>query len=264
MADSGRLAGKRTLITGGGSGIGLATAKRFRSEGASIALIDRDSAGLDRAKESIADVITIDADISDERQVEQAFETVMERWGGLDVLVANAAIQLFGRDAPVHELDLETWDTTIAVNLTGTFLTCKYGIRCLLATGGGSVIVTASPTSQFGLAAGFDAYSASKAALINLTQTAACDLGGYNVRVNAVVPGLIETGMTKPVFDYAREKGKEEKLGYRCELRRYGEPEEVARAILFLASDEASYITGQALPVDGGNTASLNLPGMKF
>ena len=112
--------------------------------------------------------------------------------------------------------------------------------------------------------AGGNSYSASKGALINFTQTSACDLGGFNVRVNAVCPGLIETGMTKPVFDYARAKGKEEKLGSRCELRRYGRPEEVASAILFLASDEASFVTGQALPVDGGNTASLNLPGMKF
>ena len=111
--------------------------------------------------------------------------------------------------------------------------------------------------------AGGNAYSASKAALINFTQTAACDLGGYNVRVNAICPGLIETGMTKPVFDYASEIGKFGKLGSRCELRRYGRAQEVAYAILFLASDEASYITGQALPVDGGNTASLNLPGMK-
>jgi NAD(P)-dependent dehydrogenase (short-subunit alcohol dehydrogenase family) len=111
--------------------------------------------------------------------------------------------------------------------------------------------------------AGGNAYSASKAAIINFTMTSACDLGGYNVRVNAVCPGLVETEMTKPVFDYARAKGKEEKLGSRCELRRYGVPTEVAYPILFLASDEASFITGQALPVDGGNTASLNLPGMK-
>jgi meso-butanediol dehydrogenase/(S,S)-butanediol dehydrogenase/diacetyl reductase len=111
--------------------------------------------------------------------------------------------------------------------------------------------------------AGGNAYSASKAAIINFTQTAACDLGGYNIRVNAVCPGLIETGMTQPIFDSAREAGKAEKLGSRCELRRYGRPEEVARVILFLANDEASYVTGQALPVDGGNTASLNLPGMK-
>ena len=93
--------------------------------------------------------------------------------------------------------------------------------------------------------------------------TAACDLGGQGVRVNAVCPGLIETGMTRFVFDYARDAGKEAKLGSRCELRRYGRPEEIAAAIAFLASEDASYITGQALPVDGGNTASLNLPGMK-
>ncbi len=111
--------------------------------------------------------------------------------------------------------------------------------------------------------AGGNAYSASKAAVINLTKTAACDLGQYNVRVNAICPGLIETGMTKPVFDYARERNKEEKLGSRCELRRYGRPEEIAAAMAFLASDDASYVTGQALAVDGGNTASLNLPGMK-
>jgi meso-butanediol dehydrogenase / (S,S)-butanediol dehydrogenase / diacetyl reductase len=111
--------------------------------------------------------------------------------------------------------------------------------------------------------AGGNAYSASKAALINFTQTAACDMGGYNVRVNAVCPGLVETGMTQPIFDYARAQGKGAKLGSRCELRRYGRAEEIAAAILFLASDEASFITGQALAVDGGNTASLNLPGMK-
>ena len=98
---------------------------------------------------------------------------------------------------------------------------------------------------------------------LNLTKTAACDLGQYNVRVNAVCPGLIETGMTKPVFDYARDNNKEQKLGSRCELRRYGRPEEIAAAMAFLASDDASYITGQAPAVDGGNTASLNLPGMK-
>jgi NAD(P)-dependent dehydrogenase (short-subunit alcohol dehydrogenase family) len=111
--------------------------------------------------------------------------------------------------------------------------------------------------------AGGNAYSASKAAVINFTQTSACDLGAFNARVNVICPGLIETMMTKPVFDYAREKGKMDRLGYRCELRRYGHPEEIGYAILFLASDEASFVTGQALAVDGGNTASLNLPGMK-
>ena len=124
-------------------------------------------------------------------------------------------------------------------------------------------IVNISSVAGIRSGAGGNAYSASKAALINFTRTAACDLGGYNIRVNAVCPGLIETGMTQSIFDYARKSGKAHKLGSRCELRRYGRPEEVACVILFLASDEASYVTGQALPVDGGNTASLNLPGMK-
>jgi meso-butanediol dehydrogenase/(S,S)-butanediol dehydrogenase/diacetyl reductase len=127
----------------------------------------------------------------------------------------------------------------------------------------GSIVNTAS-VAGIRSGAGPNAYSASKAALINFTQTAACDLGAENIRVNAVCPGLIETGMTKLIFDYAREAGKEDKLGSRCELRRYGRPEEIAYTILFLASDESSFITGQAVAVDGGNTASLNLPGMKF
>jgi len=150
-----------------------------------------------------------------------------------------------------------------AVNVLGAVYALKHLARHLQERRSGSIVNTSS-VAGIRAGAGGNAYSASKAALISLTQTAACDLGGYNVRVNAVCPGLIETGMTKAVFDYARQSGKEGKLGYRCELRRYGHPEEVAAAILFLASDEASYITGQALPVDGGNTASLNLPGMKY
>jgi NAD(P)-dependent dehydrogenase (short-subunit alcohol dehydrogenase family) len=126
----------------------------------------------------------------------------------------------------------------------------------------GSIVNTAS-VAGIRAGAGGNAYSASKAAVINFTRTSACDLGGFNIRVNAICPGLIETGMTRPIFEYAREVGKGHKLGSRCELRRFGRPQEVASAMLFLASDEASYVTGQALAVDGGNTASLNLPGMK-
>ena len=149
------------------------------------------------------------------------------------------------------------------MNVLGAVFGVKHVAKHMKARRCGSIVNTAS-VAGIRSGAGGNAYSASKAALINFTRTAACDLGGYNVRVNAVCPGLVETGMTKSVFDYAREKGKEERLGYRCELRRYGRPEEIARAILFLASDDASFVTGQALPVDGGNTASLNLPGMKF
>jgi len=148
------------------------------------------------------------------------------------------------------------------VNVLGAVYAIKHAAPHMRAQNAGAVVNTAS-VAGIRAGAGLNAYSASKAAVINFTKTAACDLGGYNIRVNAVCPGLIETGMTRPIFDLARDRGKVDKLGSRCELRRYGWPEEVARAICFLASDEASYITGQALPVDGGNTASLNLPGMK-
>ena len=151
----------------------------------------------------------------------------------------------------------------MAVNLLGAVYGTKYVAKHMQERRSGSII-NVSSVAGIRSGAGGNAYSASKAALINFTKTSACDLGAFNVRVNAVCPGLIETGMTKIIFDYARAKGKEEKLGGRAELRRYGLPEEVAYAILFFASDESSFITGQALPVDGGNTASLNMPGMKF
>lgn len=147
------------------------------------------------------------------------------------------------------------------MNLIGAMLMIKHVAPHMQERQQGAIVNTAS-VAGIRSGAGGNPYSASKAGVINLTQTAACDLGGYNVRVNAVCPGLVETGMTKAVFDYARAN-EEHKLGSRCELRRYGRPEELAAAICFLASDDASYITGQALPVDGGNTASLNMPGMK-
>ena len=160
-----------------------------------------------------------------------------------------------------HE-QAEVWKVTFGVNMMGVVFGTKHVALHMQERGTGSIVNTAS-VAGIRAGAGGNAYSASKAAVINFTKTTACDLGKYGVRVNAVCPGLIETGMTQPIFEYARDIGKEARLGSRCELRRYGRPEEIAAAVLFLASDEASYITGQALPVDGGNTASLNLPGMK-
>ncbi len=157
----------------------------------------------------------------------------------------------------------DNWQKVYAVNVLGAVYMTKYVASHMKERGKGAIVNTAS-VAGIRSGAGSNSYSASKAALINFTQTSACDLGSFNVRVNAICPGLIKTGMTQMVFDYAKETGKESKIGNRCELKRYGVPEEIANAILFLASDDASYITGQALPVDGGNTASLNLPGMKF
>lgn len=265
MKDKERLDSRVAVITGAGSGIGRATAVIFAKEGAKLVLADVNEEGLTetlrRVKKEGGDAVTRITDVAVEEDVRQLIEFAIQTYSQIDILCNNAGIT--GRLSKLEEQDAGDWRTVFGVNVMGAMFGIKHVAKHMQERGYGAIVNTAS-VAGIRSGAGGNAYSASKAALINLTQTAACDLGGYNVRVNAVCPGLIETGMTKPVFDYAREKGKEGKLGYRCELRRFGAPEEVARAILFLASDEASYITGQALPVDGGNTASLNLPGMKF
>lgn len=265
MKDKERLDSRFAVITGAGSGIGRATAVIFAKEGAKLVLADVNEEGLTetlrRVKKEGGDAVTRITDVAVEEDVRQLIEFAIQTYSQIDIFCNNAGIT--GRLSKLEEQDAGDWRTVFGVNVMGAMFGIKHVAKHMQERGYGAIVNTAS-VAGIRSGAGGNAYSASKAALINLTQTAACDLGGYNVRVNAVCPGLIETGMTKPVFDYAREKGKEGKLGYRCELRRFGAPEEVARAILFLASDEASYITGQALPVDGGNTASLNLPGMKF
>jgi len=265
MKERGRLDGRVAVITGAASGIGRATAVIFAKEGAKLVLADVNEEGLNetlrRVKGEGGDAVTRITDVAVEEDVKRLIEFAIQTYIKIDILCNNAGIS--GGLSKLEEQDAGEWVTVFGVNVMGAVFGIKHVARHMQERGYGAIVNTAS-VAGLRSGAGGNAYSASKAALINLTQTAACDLGGHNVRVNAVCPGLIETGMTKPVFDYARGKGKEEKLGYRCELKRYGEPGEVARAILFLASDEASYITGQALPVDGGNTASLNLPGMKF
>jgi len=261
----GRLEGKVAIITGAASGIGRATAVLFTREGAKLVLADWHEEGLKETlrlvKKEGGEAVIKRTNIAREEEAKELIDLAFRSFSCIDIVCNNAGIT--GQLVTVEEQDGEDWNKVYAVNVLGAVFTTKHVAKHMQERKSGAIVNTAS-VAGIRSGAGGNAYSASKAALINFTQTSACDLGGFNIRVNAVCPGLIETGMTKPVFDLAREKGKFDKLGSRCELRRYGRPEEVASAILFLASDEASYITGQALPVDGGNTASLNLPGMKL
>jgi len=265
MTDRGRLQGKTAIITGAASGIGEAAALLFAREGAKLTLADMNAEGLEKVakqvKDSGGEVVTRVTNVGKEEEVKALVDLTLETYSQVDILVNNAGIAM-GTIDPRNQTR-EEWEKVFKVNVMGAVFAMKHLTAHFQERKCGAVVNTSS-VAGMRAGAGGNAYSASKAALISLTQTSACDFGEYGVRVNAVCPGLIETGMTRMVFDYARKQGKEDRLGYRCELRRAGRSEEVAAAILFLASDEASYITGQALPVDGGNTASLNLPGMKY
>lgn len=265
MRRSRGLKDKVAVLTGAGSGIGRATALRFAEEGTRLILTDVDGEGLQETlrlvKSQGGEAVTRETDVSVEEQVRRLMDWVLETGPCIDILCNIAGIA--GHMTTLESQDADDWLRVFQVNLMGVVFTTKYVARHMQERRSG-VIVNVASVAGIRSGAGGNAYSASKAGVINFTRTAACDLGGYQIRVNAVCPGLIETGMTKEVFDYARKVGKEKKLGYRCELRRYGRPEEIASVIVFLASEDASYITGQAIAVDGGNTASLNLPGMKF
>jgi len=265
MLNDKRLEGKVAVITGAADGIGAATAVLFAQKGAKVVLADINTQALaavhDRVVQEGGEGVMKKTDVSKEEEVKALIELALDTYGRIDILCNNAGIT--GDLENVEDQKEENWINVYRVNVLGAVYGTKYASKPMRERKKGSIVNTAS-VAGIRSGAGPNAYSASKAALINFTQTAACDLGSDNIRVNAVCPGLIKTGMTKLVFDYARETGKEDKLGSRCELRRYGKPEEIAHTILFLASDESSFITGQALAVDGGNTASLNLPGMKF
>lgn len=261
---SGKLEGKVAVITGAADGIGRAAAVLFAREGAKLVLADINEKGLTETVKLVEEEKGIVAgrqtDVSKESEVEALINLAVQTYDQIDILCNNAGIT--GEFRGLDQESREDWQHVYEVNVLGAVFAIKHAAKYMRERKSGAIVNTAS-VAGIRAGAGLNAYSASKAAVINFTQTAACDLGGFNIRVNAVCPGLIETGMTRPIFELARDKGKVDKLGSRCELRRYGRPEEVARAICFLASDEASYITGQALPVDGGNTASLNMPGMK-
>jgi NAD(P)-dependent dehydrogenase (short-subunit alcohol dehydrogenase family) len=235
-----RLAGKVAIVTGAASGIGKATVELFRNEGATVVGAD------------VSDGADVQADAGSEDDAKRLIEGVAAEHGRLDIVFANAGIS--GGFATIAEQTAADWAEIQRVNLIGPFLAIKYSAP-LMKERGGSIICTAS-VAGLRSGAGGAAYSASKAGVINLVQTAAQQLSGSGIRVNAICPGLIETGMTKPIYDRARERGQEARIGELNPLNRGGEPEEIARAALFLASDESSYVNGTALVVDGGLSSS--------
>ena len=243
------LSGKRALITGAASGIGRAAAARFTTEGAAVALLDRDGPRVFEAAAEIG-ALGLAADVRLEAEIEAAVAEAVGALGGLDILVANAGVQLHGEDDRADRLALEVWERTLRINLTGVFLTCKHGIRALLDAGGGSVVCTSSPTAFSGVAPGYDAYSASKAGVLGLVRAMARDYAP-EVRVNAVVPGFVETALVAPV---TRDAEWLANVLSTVPLGRAGRPDEVAGLIAFVASDACAYATGAAFVLDGGMT----------
>jgi NAD(P)-dependent dehydrogenase (short-subunit alcohol dehydrogenase family) len=250
----GRLEGKRAIVSGAAMGMGRAAALRFAAEGARVGLLDVDEAAAGGVAGEIeaagGESLVLAADVRDEEQVAAAVERAVAAWGGLDVVVANAGVELAGEDDRADRLELAVWQRTIDINLTGVFLTCKHGIRALLASGGGSVVCTCSPTGLYGCAPGFDAYSTSKAGVYGLVRVMAADYAREGIRVNGVVPGYTRTPMTEWVMP-----DEHEALLATIPLGRQGEAEDVASVMLFLASDEAAYVTGAVWAADGGMTA---------
>ena len=248
MSKPDRFTGKVVLVTGAAGGIGGAAALAFAAEGARVAILDRTADSLKNTGAAVrntgAEVLTIACDVASPEQVEAAVKQVVERFGRLDVAFNNAGVE--NKATPLHEIDLDEWDRILGINLRGTFVCMKHEIAQMVRQGGGVVVNTSSGAGIRGVAGGAS-YAASKHAIIGMTKSAALDYAKQNIRVNAVLPGNIDTPMMGRFTGGDIEKAIDlEPVG------RLGKPEEIAEAVLWMASDLGGFVTGSAIVVDGG------------
>lgn len=252
----GRFSGKRAIVTGASKGIGRAVALRFAKEGGRVGLISLPEPELDEVAALIVDAggeaLALPADVSDEAQISAAIDSAAKAWGGLDIVISNAGIELPFEDTTADALPISVWQKIVNVNLTGQFLACKHGIRHLLAGGGGAVVMTASPCGEKGFCFKEHAYTASKGGVMSLMKVMALDYAAHNIRVNAVIPGFIDTPMNAHVMS---DPDLLKMWSDTIPVKRPGTADETAAVILFLASEEASYVVGSAFVVDGGQLA---------
>lgn len=251
-----RLAGKVAVITGGSGGIGLAAARKFVAEGARVMLVDIDANALARAVAEFGDAAAFAvADVTDPAASEAYIGAAEERFGGVDILLANAGIE--GTVKSIVEQDVATFDAVMAVNVRGVWLGLKYAMPAMKRRGGGAIVITSS-TAGTGATPGMSPYIASKHATIGLMRTAALEGALDGIRVNTVNPSPTETRMMRSLEDGFFPGDREvahDQIARNIPLGRYGQPEDVANLMCFLASDEARFITGSVYMVDGGISA---------
>ena len=253
-----RLAGKKALVTGGASGIGAATAERFAAEGAAVAIADLNSAGAESHADAIraqgGTAVSLVADVGDDASVAAMTERAWEALGGIDILVNNAAIPTIGT---VETLAADEWDRVIDLDLSSIYRASRAIWPRFVEAGGGTILNTASVAGVIGMA-GQHGYSAAKAGVVMLTKCMALDGAAQGIRANCVCPGFVETPMVNEYFD-AQDDPAASRAAVNAAhpLGRMGQPDEIAAAFLYLASDEARWVTGTALVVDGGLTAGL-------